>query len=43
MMMMTMMMMIMGLGYKMRGIFGSIRQQKFVNLRTNQNFGKTNS
>ena len=26
---------------EMRGIFGSMRQQKFVSLRTNQNFGQT--
>ena len=40
------MMMMKGLWLQMRGIFGSIRQsghQKFVNLRTNQNFGKMNS
>ena len=26
---------------QMRGIFGSMRQDKFVSLRTNQSFGKT--
>lgn len=32
---------MMGAWPQMRGIFGSIRQQKFVSLRANQNFGKT--